>query len=107
MCSFMSTYKNCIKFGKSQNMSYHRFPVHITLAPFLFPPFLFQRSISRPLLCWEEANSSILSHTARGERDALVYPYLEHMSVLRWMLAEYRLFSSWQTQSLHTSLCKL
>lgn len=55
MCSFMSTYKKCIKFGKSQNMSYHGFPVLITSAPFLFPPFLFQRSICRPLCCWEEA----------------------------------------------------
>ena len=80
MCSFTSTYKNCIKFGKSQNMSYHGFPVLIiTSASFLFPPLPFQRSISRPLLCWEKANSSVPSLTAQGERDALVYPFLEHM----------------------------
>lgn len=77
MWSFMSTYKNCIRFAKSQNMSYHGLPVLITSAPFVFPPFPFQRIISRPLFHWEEANSSVPSFTAQGEKDALVYPFLE------------------------------
>lgn len=77
MWSFMSTYKNCIRFGKSQNMSYHGFPGLITSAPFLFPPFPFQRSIFRSLFHWEEANSNVPSLIAQGERNALVYPFLE------------------------------
>lgn len=81
MCFFMSIYKNSIKFGKSQNMSYHGFPVLITLAPFLVPPSHFQSSLSRPLLCWEEAYSSFLSFTAQGEKqlDPPVHSILEHL----------------------------
>lgn len=75
MWSFMSTYKNCIRFGKSQNLSYHGFPVLITSAPFLFPPFPFQRSISRPLFHWEDTNSSVHHSQPKEKRMQWCLPF--------------------------------
>lgn len=89
MWSFMSTYKNCIRFGESQNMSYHGFPVLITSVPFLFPPFPFQRSISRPLFGWEEANSS-----SPRRKGCTGVSFAGAQKVLSWMLEKHKFYSS-------------